>query len=130
LKETGPETWDTTIKRDGRVVNTARRVISNDGKRLDSEYKCCTADNKQVTIATYERTGNGSGLAGEWRMVAQERITHGVLTFEVIGDGNSEDAVSTAARLRRSQTVRNIRMQDRESGRTSQWPCARRDHAR
>ena len=85
-KETGPNGWESTSKRDGRVIGTTSRIISNDSKRLTITFTPIAPDNKQpVTTWTYERAGTGNGLAGKWKAVALENKTPGVMSIEVTG---------------------------------------------
>ncbi len=86
-REAGPDTWESITKRDGRLLRTARRVISDGGKRLTVTSTFTSDNRQQITTTTFERMGNGSGLAGEWKQVAHKKSEPDVLTIQVTSPG-------------------------------------------
>ena len=66
----GPNTWDSVVKADGKVLAKGRRQLSSDGKKLTMTFTGTNADGSAFDEQdVYERTGPGEGLIGNWRSV-------------------------------------------------------------
>jgi hypothetical protein len=67
IKNTGPNTWKSTQKRDGKVTSTSIWTVSEDGQTFTS-----TDENKRPDGSTshneakFKRTAGTSGLVGTW----------------------------------------------------------------
>jgi hypothetical protein len=67
IKTTGPSSWESTVKRDGKVTSKAKWVISEDGQTFTSTDENMRPDGSTgKSEATLKRTGGASGLAGSW----------------------------------------------------------------
>src|SRR5215475_6461373 len=68
--QAGPDTWDSQVRLDGKLIGTTHRVLSADGKTLTLTFKGTRPDGQSVDDeAVYERVGAGEGLLGTWRSV-------------------------------------------------------------
>ena len=67
IKTTGPISWESTFKRDGKVISTSKWSLSEDGQTFLSIDENIRPDGSTGrTEATLKRTGGTSGLAGSW----------------------------------------------------------------
>ena len=68
VKATGPNTWESTMKREGKVIATEKWTVSEDNQTFTS-----MAENKRPdgttgqTESTFKRTAGTTGLAGTWQ---------------------------------------------------------------
>jgi len=68
--QAGPDTWDSQVRLDGKLIGTTHRVLSADGRTLTLTFKGTRPDGQSVADeAVYERVGAGEGLLGTWRSV-------------------------------------------------------------
>lgn len=88
IKETGPNTWQSTTKRDGKVISTATWTISDDGKMFTSKSKGTRPDGS-TSEGGFElkRTAGTSGLVGTWEATGMETKTPNVIQIEKWEDG-------------------------------------------
>jgi hypothetical protein len=71
IKTTGPSSWESTTKRDGKVTSKAKWTISEDGQTFTSQDENMRPDGSTgKSEATLKRTGGTSGLAGSWESTA------------------------------------------------------------
>jgi hypothetical protein len=67
IKATGPNSWESTIKRDGKVTSKAKWNISEDGQTFTSTEENMRPDGSTGrNEAILKRTGGTSGLVGSW----------------------------------------------------------------
>ncbi len=67
IKATGPSSWESTTKRDGKVINNEKWTVSEDGQTFTSMAEDMRPDGSTgKSEATFKRTGGTSGLAGSW----------------------------------------------------------------
>lgn len=68
VTKTGPNSWKSIHKKDGKVTSTANWVLSDNGKMFTSTLNGTRADGSSYT-QTFKarRVGSGSGMAGTWR---------------------------------------------------------------
>jgi hypothetical protein len=68
IKQTGPKTWDSTMKRNGKEISTSKWNLSDDGQTLTTTDQNMRPDGSKGTAEmTFKREGSGSGLAGDWK---------------------------------------------------------------
>jgi hypothetical protein len=71
IKATGPSSWESTTKRDGKVTSKSKWVISEDGQTFTSQDENMRPDGSTgKSEGTLKRTGGTSGLAGSWESTA------------------------------------------------------------
>ncbi len=69
-KAAGPNTWDTVVKSDGRVLGTSHRQLSADGKTLTITFSGKNPDGSAYNEEdVYQRVSGTTGLVGTWRSV-------------------------------------------------------------
>ena len=67
IKTTGPSSWDSTTKRDGKLTNKSKWTVSKDGRTFTSIDENMRPDGSLGrSQATFKRTGGTSGLVGTW----------------------------------------------------------------
>ena len=67
IKPTGPNNWESTTMRDGKLTNRSKWTISKDGKTFTSADENMRPDGSTGhTTATLRRTSGTSGLVGTW----------------------------------------------------------------
>jgi hypothetical protein len=67
IKATGPNSWESTTMRDGKLTARSMWTISKDGKTFTSIDENMRPDGSTGrTKAIFRRTGGTSGLAGTW----------------------------------------------------------------
>jgi hypothetical protein len=67
IKATGPSGWESTTKRDGKVINKEKWTVSEDGQTFTSMAEDMRPDGSTgKSEAIFKRTGGTSGLAGSW----------------------------------------------------------------
>lgn len=67
IKPTGPSSWESTTKRDGKLTNKSNWTVSKDGRTFTSIDENMRPDGSTGRVqATFKRTGGASGLAGSW----------------------------------------------------------------
>ena len=68
IKTTGPSSWESTNKRDGKVTNKSKWTVSADGQTFTSTDENMRPDGSTGrSEATFKRTGGTSGLVGAWQ---------------------------------------------------------------
>jgi hypothetical protein len=68
IKTTGPSSWESTNKRDGKVTNKSKWTVSADGQTFTSTDENMRPDGSTGrSEATFKRTGGASGLVGDWQ---------------------------------------------------------------
>ena len=90
IKPAGPNSWDFTVKRDGKVAAKAKWTISEDGTFTSTEEAMRPDGSTGTTESTLKRDGGGSGLVGDWQSTST-KITS-PLTIEIAkskGEGYS-----------------------------------------
>jgi hypothetical protein len=101
IKTTGPNSWDSTIQRDGKVTSKSKWTISEDGKTFTSTDENMRPDGSTGrSEATLKRTGGTSGLAGTWESSSVKILSP--TTMEVAkwqGDGYSRISPAYKERL-------------------------------
>jgi hypothetical protein len=71
IKTTGPNSWESTTKRDGKVTATSKWTVSEDGKTFTTMDENMRPDGSTGrSEATLKRTAGTSGLAGTWESVS------------------------------------------------------------
>jgi hypothetical protein len=67
IKTTGPNSWESTTKRDGKVTSKSKWTISEDGQTFTSIDENMRPDGSTGRVeATLKRTNGTSGLVGSW----------------------------------------------------------------
>ena len=67
IKSTGPNSWESTSKRGGKVTAKSKWTISEDGQTFTTMDENTRPDGSiGKTESTLKRTGGTSGLAGTW----------------------------------------------------------------
>jgi hypothetical protein len=67
IKATGPNSWESTTKRDGKVTSKSKWTISEDGQTFTTLDENMRPDGSTGrNEATLKRTDGTSGLAGSW----------------------------------------------------------------
>ena len=90
IKPAGTNSWDFTVKRDGKVTSKSKWTISDDGTFTSTEEAMRPDGSTGSTESTLKRSGTGSGIAGDWESTST-KITS-PLTIEIAkskGDGYS-----------------------------------------
>ncbi len=68
IKETGPRSWESVQKRDGKVTQVSKWTISGDGQTFTTVDKNRRPDGSTGrSESTLKRTSGSSGLAGTWQ---------------------------------------------------------------
>lgn len=91
IKAAGPSSWESTIKRDGKVTSKAKWSISEDGQTFTSTDEDTRPDGSTGrSEAALKRTGGTSGLVGSWESTSVKILSP--TTIEIAkwqGDGYS-----------------------------------------
>ena len=67
IKSTGPNSWESTTKRDGKVTQKSKWTISEDGQTFSTMDENMRPDGSTgKSESTLKRTEGTSGLAGTW----------------------------------------------------------------
>ena len=67
IKTTGPNSWESTNERGGKVTNKSKWTVSADGQTFNSTDETMRPDGTTArSEATLKRTGGTSGLVGTW----------------------------------------------------------------
>jgi hypothetical protein len=68
--QTGPNSWDSVVTRNGKVLGKTQHTLSADGKTLTVHYTGTRADGAPFDDQdVYTRTSGGDGLLGSWKSV-------------------------------------------------------------
>lgn len=80
--------YESTIKRNGTLLGTARWVVSDDGEHLRQETTPVRANGENdINIIEYVRTsGAGNSLLGEWKPVATRSAVPDLFVVTLVGD--------------------------------------------
>jgi hypothetical protein len=71
IKATGPSSWESTTKRDGKVTSKSKWTVSADGQTFTSTDENMRPDGTTGrSEATLKRTVGTSGLVGSWESTA------------------------------------------------------------
>src|SRR4029077_19211093 len=91
IKTTGPSSWESTFKRDGKPTSKAKWSISEDGQTFTSTEENMRPDGSTGrSEAILKRTDGSSGLAGSWESTSVKILSP--LAIEITkwqGDGYS-----------------------------------------
>ena len=80
IKPTGPNNWESTIKRDGKVTTNSKWSISGDGQTFTSIDENMRPDGSTArSEAVLKRTAGTSGLAGAWESSSVKMTTPTVI---------------------------------------------------
>ncbi len=91
VKAEAPDTWIVERKKDNRLLLRATWKLSNDGRTLTDSYRGFESDGSTLSMDyTYQRTGGGSGFAGDWQSIRETMNSPLVIEVkEFQGDGLS-----------------------------------------
>jgi hypothetical protein len=82
LKTTGPNSWDSTNKRDGKVTAKSKWTVSEDGQTFTTTDEYMRPDGSTGRVeSTLKRTEGTSGLVGSWENTSVKILSP--LTIEV-----------------------------------------------
>ncbi|HEU0207812.1 MAG TPA: hypothetical protein VFQ78_02435 [Candidatus Udaeobacter sp.] len=91
IKATGPNSWESTNKRDGKVTAKSKWTVSEDGKTFTTMDENMRPDGSTGQVeSTFERTDGTTGLVGMWESKSVKIMSP--LTVEIAkweGDGYS-----------------------------------------
>lgn len=91
IKTTGPNSWESTTRRDGKVTAKSKWTVSEDGKTFTTMDENMRPDGSTGrSESTLKRTDGTSGLAGTWESASVKIMSP--LSIEVAkwhGDGYS-----------------------------------------
>ncbi len=81
-KQTDANTWESTDKLNGKVLNTARTQVAADGKTMTVELKGTKPNGESFEEKTvYERLSGDKGLSGKWMSKKVDVGSPNVLEF-------------------------------------------------
>jgi hypothetical protein len=92
VKMEAPDTWIVQRKKDGRLLLKATWKLSKDGRTLADYFRQFSTDGSTTLSIdyVYQRTGEGSGFAAEWRSIKETMNSSYVMQVkEFEGDGLS-----------------------------------------
>jgi hypothetical protein len=80
--------YESSVKRNGSLLGTARRIISDDGKHLRQETTPVRANgDNDLNIVEYVRAGGtGKGLLGEWKPVSSRSAVPDLFIVTLMDD--------------------------------------------
>ena len=89
IKTTGPSSWESTTKRDGKVTSKSKWSISEDGQTFTSIDENMRPDGSTGrSEAIFKRTGGTSGLVGTWQTTSVKVLSPTSITIaKSKGDG-------------------------------------------
>ena len=90
-KQEAPDTWIVQRKKDGQLLLRATWKLSKDGGTLTDYYREFEPDGSTLSLDyVYQRTGEGSGFAADWRSIKETRNSPLILQVKAYqGDGLS-----------------------------------------
>jgi hypothetical protein len=91
IKATGPNSWDSTTERDGKVTSKSKWTVSADNQTFTSTDENMRPDGSTgKTEAIFKRTGGTSGLVGTWQTTSVKVLSPSSITIaKWQGDGYS-----------------------------------------
>jgi hypothetical protein len=91
VKPEAPDRWIVERKKDGRLLLKATWTLSKDGRTLTDNFREFSPDGPTLSMDyLYERTGEGSGFAGDWQSIKETMITPFLMQVKDFeGDGLS-----------------------------------------
>jgi hypothetical protein len=91
VKADGRDTWIVERRKDGRLLITATWKLSEDGRTIKDLFREFQPDGSTLSMDyVYERSGGGSGFAGDWQSIKETMNSPLVLQVkEYQGDGLS-----------------------------------------
>lgn len=91
IKTTGPNSWESTNERDGKVTTKSKWTVSADNQTFTSTDENMRPDGTTgKTEAIFKRTGGTSGLAGTWQTTSVKVLSPTSITIaKWQGDGYS-----------------------------------------
>jgi hypothetical protein len=91
IKATGPNSWESTNERDGKVTNKSKWTVSADNQTFTSTDENMRPDGSTgKTEATFKRTGGTTGLVGTWQTTSVKVLSPNSITIaRWQGDGYS-----------------------------------------
>lgn len=89
IKATGPNSWDSTTERDGKVTSKSKWTVSADNQTFTSTDENMRPDGSTgKTEAIFKRTGGTSGLVGTWQTTSVKVLSPTSITIaKWQGDG-------------------------------------------
>ena len=83
IKATGPNSWDSTTERDGKVTTKSKWTVSADNQTFTSTDENMRPDGTTgKTEAIFKRTGGTTGLAGTWQTTSVKILSPTSMTIE------------------------------------------------
>lgn len=91
IKTTGPNSWESTSERDGKVTSKSKWTVSADNQTFTSLDENMRPDGSTgKTEAVFKRTGGTSGLVGTWQTTSVKILSPSSVTIaKWQGDGYS-----------------------------------------
>jgi hypothetical protein len=91
VKAEAPDSWIVERKKDGRLLGKAAWKLSKDGRTLTDYFRAFETDGSTFSMDyVYQRTGGGSGFAGDWRSIKETMNSpYSIQVKEFQGDGLS-----------------------------------------
>ncbi|MEY2482549.1 MAG: hypothetical protein QOK24_1077 [Verrucomicrobiota bacterium] len=91
IKTLGPNSWESTNERDGKVTNKSKWTVSADNQTFTSTDENMRPDGTTgKTEAIFKRTGGTTGLAGTWQTTSVKILSPSSITIaKWQGDGYS-----------------------------------------
>jgi hypothetical protein len=89
IKTTGPNSWESTNERDGKITSKSKWTVSEDGQTFTSTDENMRPDGSTGrTEAIFKRTGGTSGLVGTWQTTSVKVLSPTSMTIaKSKGDG-------------------------------------------
>ena len=89
IKTTGPNSWESTNERDGKMTNKSKWTVSEDGQTFTSTDENMRPDGSTGrSEAIFKRTGGTSGLVGTWQTTSVKVLSPTSITIaKSKGDG-------------------------------------------
>jgi hypothetical protein len=86
VKQIDPKTWEETIHRKGKVLETITSTLSDDGNTLTEVVKGTRPDGSSFeNTTTNTRVGSGSGLLGTWKSKGEQQSSPATIEFAANG---------------------------------------------
>ena len=91
VRADGPDTWVVERRKDGRLLIQATWKLSKDGRTITDQFREFEPGGSTLSMDyVYQRSGEGSGIAGDWQSIKETMNSPLVLHVkEYQGDGLS-----------------------------------------
>jgi len=91
VKPEAADTWVVQRKKDGQLMIKATWTLSKDGRTLRDDFRQWGGSGRMVSMELiYQRTGAGSGFAGDWQSIKETMTTPFPMQVKAFqGDGLS-----------------------------------------